>query len=286
MTENRKFVAMILTHGRPDNVITYNSLRRQGYTGDVVFVLDNEDKTLDRYKANYPDQQFYVFDKEAESKRFDTADLPSSRRNAIVYARNACFWIAKELGYTHFIQLDDDYTHFEHTGRYDMDIPCSMVNDLDSIFRLMCDFIDNTQVATIAMAQGGDFIGGQNTRNMNAIVTKRKAMNSFVCRVDRPFTFLGRINEDVNTYSSASTGMIMLTTPEIKLVQKQTQSNEGGMSDIYAAQGTYVKSFYSVIFAPSVAKIGVIQDVHARIHHNIDWKCAVPKIIRQEHKKA
>ena len=28
---------------------------------------------------------------------------------AIVYARNACFDLAKDLGITYFIQLDDDY---------------------------------------------------------------------------------------------------------------------------------------------------------------------------------
>jgi len=41
------FAALILTHGRPDNVITERTLRRQGYTGRIVFVLDDEDKTAD-----------------------------------------------------------------------------------------------------------------------------------------------------------------------------------------------------------------------------------------------
>ena len=33
------------------------------------------------------------------------------------------------------------------------------------------------------------------------------------------------------------------------LLQKETQSNSGGLTDIYLELGTYVKSFYSVIAA-------------------------------------
>jgi hypothetical protein len=41
--KNNSFVALILTHGRPDNVHTIKTLRKCGYTGDIIIVLDNED---------------------------------------------------------------------------------------------------------------------------------------------------------------------------------------------------------------------------------------------------
>ena len=44
------FVVFILTHGRPDKVVTYNTLRNNNYTGPIVLVLDNEDTTIGRYK--------------------------------------------------------------------------------------------------------------------------------------------------------------------------------------------------------------------------------------------
>lgn len=54
---------------------------------------------------------------------------------------------------------------------------------------------------TLAIGQGGDYIGGEKaTRFNDGIQPMRKAMNSFICSVDRPFQFIGRINEDVNTY--------------------------------------------------------------------------------------
>jgi len=41
------FAALILTHGRPDRVHTYFALRNAGYTGRILIVIDNEDKTAD-----------------------------------------------------------------------------------------------------------------------------------------------------------------------------------------------------------------------------------------------
>ena len=61
MMKNNSFVALILTHGRPDNVHTVKTLRKCGYTGDIIIVLDNEDPKIDRYRKNY--ENIYVFDK-------------------------------------------------------------------------------------------------------------------------------------------------------------------------------------------------------------------------------
>ncbi|MCK2620993.1 hypothetical protein MZE52_22450, partial [Escherichia coli] len=44
------FCAFILTHGRPDKVLTYRTLRRAGYTGKIFIVVDDEDKT--RHQGN------------------------------------------------------------------------------------------------------------------------------------------------------------------------------------------------------------------------------------------
>ena len=43
------FVALILTHGRAERVHTYRSLRKQGYTGRIVIVIDDEDETAPDY---------------------------------------------------------------------------------------------------------------------------------------------------------------------------------------------------------------------------------------------
>ena len=47
-----KFAIFILTHNRPDNVITYNTLKVSGFTGDIYIVIDNEDKSSEKYYNN------------------------------------------------------------------------------------------------------------------------------------------------------------------------------------------------------------------------------------------
>ena len=277
------FVVFILSHGRPNNVVTFKSLRKSGYTGEIVVVIDDEDKQAQEYILQYP--RVEIFSKKEISKTFDEADNFSDRRS-IVYARNACFDIAKKLGYKYFVQMDDDYTGFEYRIYNSLRNKPSKIKDLDNVFDCLLDFYKSTPFATIAMAQGGDFIGGKRNRMAKRPTIFRKAMNSFFCSTEREFKFLGRINEDVNTYTSEqSRGLLMGTIPFVALVQKQTQSNRGGMTDIYLDNGTYVKSFYTVIFSPSCCTIRPMGDKHKRIHHRIDWERAAPKIISQEHKK-
>ena len=80
-------------------------------------------------------------------------------------------------------------------------------------------------------------------------------------------------------------GQLIFTIPTVSLKQKQTQSNAGGMSDLYLDSGTYVKSFYSVMYAPSCVKIKDMGPVHRRLHHSVKWKNAVPCIVGEELRK-
>lgn len=105
------FCAFILTHGRPDKVLTYRTLRRAGYTGKIFIVVDDEDKTRHQYMAEFG-EQVLVFSKADIASRFDEADNFCDRRS-IFYARNACFDLAKLVGCKYFIQLDDDYHEFQ-----------------------------------------------------------------------------------------------------------------------------------------------------------------------------
>lgn len=279
------FVAFILTHGRAGSVITDKTLRKCGYTGSIVYVIDNEDRQVDKYKQKFHD--VVMFDKLAISKTFDEADNFEDRRS-IVYARNACFDIAKELGYKYFIELDDDYDTFSFTYGRNGAVKQRTIKQLDRIFEAMVQFYEGTSIMTVAMAQRGDFVGGKDNDIIRGEKLKRKAMNSFICSTDRSFHFVGRINEDVNTYTTlGSRGYLFLQIPHVALNQKQTQSNKGGMTDIYMNQGTYVKSFYTVMMMPSSVKVGLMGNSMEtkRLHHTISWNNTVPKIIKESFKK-
>ena len=57
------------------------------------------------------------------------------------------------------------------------------------------------------------------------------------------------------------------------------------MTDVYLDSGTFLKSFYTVMIAPSCVKLSMMGDKHLRIHHNVNWECAVPKILNEKWKK-
>ena len=114
----------------------------------------------------------------------------------------------------------------------------------------------------------------------------RKAMNTFFCKVDRRFEFVGRINEDVNTYTSLGrVGKVLLTISDMNIQQTQTQKTGGGMTGVYLDNGTYLKSFYSILYCPSGVKISCMGESHKRIHHRVKWNNCTVKILNERYKK-
>lgn len=280
------FCVFILTHGRPDRVVTWDSLRKAGYTGKVYIVIDDEDKTAAQYRERFGDLVLQ-FSKSEIAKTFDEGDNFGDRR-AIVYARNVCFDLAEQVGCRYFMELDDDYSGFYY--RFDTEFRyCALpIRSIDDVIGSMIDFVGAVPVcSSLCMSQGGDHIGGGERKQLRMT---RKAMNTFVCSTGKRFQFVGRINEDVNTYTSAARrGLLLFTINGYQCNQKATQSNSGGMTDLYLDSGTYVKSFYSVMYCPSSVRISTLNDPrspHSRIHHKINWNATAPKILAESHRKA
>lgn len=278
------FVALILTNRRPGNVVTYKTLRQCGYTGRIAIVVDNEDPTLAEYQTVFG-EQVVVFDKQKVAAQTQVADnFPGL--GAVIFARNASWEVAERLGCRYFVQLDDDYTMFSH--RFDglNRFRWCPIKDLDAVWEAMLRFYEDTPFLSVAMMQGGDYIGGAEAGHGQKIIMSRKAMNSFICSTDRPFKFLGRLNDDVNAYVVLGhQGGLFGSFNQVDLTQIATQAQAGGMGDLYRRQGTYTKSFYSVMLAPGCVSVSVMQTTNTRIHHHVHWNRTAPKIIRPEHRK-
>lgn len=287
---NKPFCVFIISHGRPDKVVTLRTLKRCGYTGPLFIVCDNEDKTIDQYRKNHGAGMVLVFDKPHYASLVDSCDNFQNRRTT-THARNACFDLAKERGFEYFLVLDDDYTEFKYTfDRKGEFIPKNIKGGIDAVFFGFINFMEaDNRLDSICMLQGGDIFGGGKCTNFKQQIfpwKKRKAMNSFFCKTSRRFWFFSRLNEDVNTYMAlGNRGRIFLTIPDVFLQQKQTQGNAGGMSVAYLAGGTFVKSFYTVMIGPSYC-VATITKSMKRMHHKISWNNAVPKILDESHKKA
>lgn len=288
------FAIFILSHGRPDNVYTFKTLQKHGYTGKTYIIIDDTDKSRERYIKNFGEDNVVIFNKQVIANKVDQGDNLNDLRTT-THARNAIFEVAEELGYKYFMQFDDDYTSFRYrfidglyitdlTKKYNTD---GNIGSLDNQINILLDFLKSSnRIKSIAIAQGGDFIGGEGCSIItNYINVCRKCMNSFICSTDRKFHFISRLNEDVNTYITlGSRGDLFLTLPFIGLEQKQTQETQGGMTETYIENGTYQKSFFSVMYCPAFVKIGLIGKSN-RIHHSIKWINAVPKIISEKNKK-
>ena len=285
--ENKEFVVFILTHGRPQKVVTVNALKKAGYTGKTYFIIDNEDKTAEQYVQLYGKDNVIVFNKKEIADTIDEGNNFDDRR-ATVHARNASFKIAESLGVKYFILLEDDYENFEYRypssdGQKLMGVD---IDNLDKVFELHLEFFKSSTFTSIALAQNGDYIGGIENANATTKRLLRKCMNSFFCSTDRPFRFVGQFNDDVNTYVTlGSRGNLFATIPMISLRQTPTQKTKSGMTEVYLKYGTYCKSFTTVMMHPSGVRVAILNSSNPRIHHSIKWINTVPVIVDEKYKK-
>lgn len=257
-------------------------MEKHGYSGKAYLVIDDLDEQRHEYERLYGDSVI-VFDKREYAKRIDTMTTEDELRS-VVFARNAAYDIADDLGLSYFAMFDDDLSQFMFRYICGVQLKHSDCKDLDRLFEDCVEFLDSSGALSVALAQGGDLIGGANNFFRKGL--SRKAMNTFSCKTARRFKFVGRVNEDVNTYTSlGNKGCLFFTVTNVQIVQKQTQSQGGGMSGLYLDSGTYVKSFYSVIFSPQAVKVAEMGAHHRRMHHRVDWNACAPKIISDRYRK-
>ena len=149
------FAVFILSNGRPDNIKTLRALKKGNYTGNWYIICDDLDVTLPEYKKKFKDRVI-VFDKRAIAAKIDTGINDNEDMRAIVYARNACFDIAKNLGLTYFLELDDDYTSFDaryiSKGKKDK-LKVRKIKNLDNVFEAIIKFLDTSGALSVAIAQ-------------------------------------------------------------------------------------------------------------------------------------
>ncbi len=221
------FCVFIISHGRPDDVLTKRTLNKCGFTGPLFIVCDSEDKALDQYRKNHGAGMVLVFDKPFYASKVDSCDNFQNRRTT-THARNACFDLAEKMGFDYFLVFDDDYYRFSLIRQNDVttnDHPAKNIGE--QIKKTFCFLDSDERIKSICWMQTGDTIGGMESFNDWERIfpfSKRKAMNSFFCKTSRRFWFFSRLNEDVNTYLSlGSRGDIFMTIPQVLLQQKATQ---------------------------------------------------------------
>lgn len=284
---NDSFCAFILTFNRPNNQLTYRTLKNLDFKYPIYFIVSDDDPSLEEYKKLYGDK---VLEFNKENAVIETkTDLMDNFRNkkAIIYARNYSFLLARRIGVRYFLQLDDDYYAFNISNfkmRKWFLFSKNKKEGFNECIESCLEFYkNNPRILGFSLSQGGDFVGGIDRGKMKV---KRKCMNSFFFDVERSILFKGTLNEDVNFYTgSGARDGICLQNHIFKVTQNSTQKSCGGMTDSYLESGTYIKSFYSIMTNPSAVRIDAMGDVNYRIHHRVDYNKVAPKIIREIYKK-
>lgn len=284
MKKNKRFAIFILSHGRAETISTYDALRAHGYSGDMYVVIDNEDDQEQIYRDKFG-KDIIQFDKRDYLVKTDTGDLDTNRKVG-VFARNFIQDCAKEMGYQFHLQLDDDihgfsWRYLDEKGR----LRCKKLKNMDSVFSAMCDYLESTPITSLSFGLAMYYAGGAEAGTWKQQLI-HKTMTTFMMRQDDVQYFHMRMNDDITTSAlNTSRGKLYYTYMPIMLEVDGTQVQKGGMTEIYQDNGTYRKSFYSVMALPSCAKISQMGVSDMRVHHQISWNNCAPKVLNERYRK-
>lgn len=276
--ESKDFAVFILSHGRADTITTYKALRDGGYTGRTYVVIDNEDDQEDLYRQKFGDD-IIQFDKRDYLEKTDLGDLDTDRRIG-VFARNFIQDEAKRLGYKFHLQLDDDVHGFTYRFAQGKVLRALHCSHLDEVFSGMVEYMKETPITSLSFALSAYNMGGVDGSIKEGMT--RKTMTTFLMRADDLQYFHMRMNDDITTsLINGMRGKLYYSYLPIEVEVDKTQVKAGGMTDIYQKNGTYRKSFYSVMCCPSCVKVSAMGITDYRIHHTISWNNAVPKLLSE-----
>lgn len=92
--------------------------------------------------------------------------------------------------------------------------------------------------------------------------------------------WVARMNDDtINAINCWRNGGYEMSLRCMNMNMPPTQMEEGGLSDIYRAEGTVRKSAYPILVAPNAAKLVVR---FGRYHHKVDWSKLAPKLLHEK----
>ena len=241
----------ICTHGRPDKQYTYHALREAGYTGNIIFIVDNEDFTADGLCSRYVNKDnmcdIHVFDKQYFFEHSDRG-TNENQRKCILYAKCCCEDRAKYLGLDAFIIADDDITGFRY--RYDDEgkLKSKVINkDMDIIIQSYYELMLESGISMSSFGDVRAYIGG--TVKIGRIPYNFVFRNTYYA-----VEWKASMYED--TVTPLGVKSFTLQLPFIQLIMKEVDAQEaGGMSDTYKNMPVYKRAFAAKIFYPTCISI-------------------------------
>lgn len=266
----------IISKGRPQ-CHAARTLEKIKYPGEWFIVCGNNDETLEQYMARWGSERVKVFDWYEQVKSTDTMDNFGfgSMPSGAVPARNATAEISRARGERRHWQLDDDYTGFRTFDARTGSRPA--LNDGERVAAVMeriARFADECGLANCGFPPATIECSKE-----QALTNSKRVFNAHNMPSGGELfeEWRGRLNDDlINAINVWRHGRVELSFKCFAVGMPPTQSEGGGLTDIYKGEGTVRKTAYAVMAAPGQVKL---VERFGRYHHKADWRHIAPKIV-------
>lgn len=267
----------IISKGRPW-CKTAKTLTKMNYPGEWFIVCGNNDETLQEYRDNWG-EHVLVFDWYEQIKHTDTLDNFGfdNMASGAVPVRNATCDISRERGELRHWQLDDDYNGFYRVTNGTLHKHRMDGQELYEVLSEIAEFAHRCGLQNAGIALG----------TIESVPEKKKTFSRRVFNAHNlptdPELFTvwrGRMNDDlINAIETYRNGGFEMLFKYANLTMEPSQSEAGGLTDLYKAEGTVRKTAYPVLLAPSATKLVVR---FGRYHHRVDWDKLSPKMLHSK----
>ena len=278
------YAVFICTHGRPDKQHTLETLRRCGYTGKIVLVVDDEDDTLTELMLKtYGKAEIVEFRKQHYIDKSDTG-TNENQRKCILYAKNFCEDMAKEDGLDAFIIADDDILNFRY--RYvdgDKLKSQKITNNMDKVIESYIECMLNCDITATGFGFTQFYFSGSESFS-NENMQKYRVPYNFVFRnVKHEVNWMSWFGEDIITsVYYGRLGQIWTAIPYVQQEIVALATADGGMKDIYDGNSTVRLAMQNVMYLPAELKAYLYKDKYMA---SIKRDNAFPKLISSSVKK-
>lgn len=273
----------IPSYHRPTNIKTaYYFIKRGWEATSIHVVIDNEadDKAEYEEEAQKWGFNLHVFDMEECRERYDYVHRASKARRSAGQARNMFYDIAIGLGIDFYIVIDDDTSGFEMRP-FGIHARQGGISDVRYAYEAIKAIMQKRHIGLFGLPQSGDIYSSQiDTQTLRYKVMNTTFVNvPYIYRGERGVQdndtsqFVAVMNEGYFT-GSLRTGLILHQQPSAK--------QSGGLTDLYNECKLLNKSLVCVIQYPSAIRAERQKMNGGRLHHRINYRYLMPKIIKGE----
>lgn len=243
----------IITHNRAEKQLTFNCLRKAGYSGEIYLVVDNQDKELEIYKKNYKDK-LLIFDKKEYAVNVDT-HINKFPMNGALFARNACVDFAKKLRKKFYFVCDDDIRRLNikdgHSGKM---VTQKISKNVDKVIESLVRYLEDTNITAIGMPEDGAYIGGMNGYVKDGV--KFTLSKFMLYRTDDPVIYESIMWEDTAAViRDLQIGKVEFSPMILSTNTPENGTNAGGCKEMYAKSSNYTNVFMVLMSRPDVIMI-------------------------------